>query len=89
MGITGISGLTILNPSIAETTVMAGVITPSANNMAPPIMAKTNTHLARFRINAKSAKIPPSPLLSALNVIRTYFMVVCKVNVHITQEIAP
>ncbi len=89
MGITGMSGFTIFKPSIADTTVIAGVITPSANNMAPPIMANTNTHFARFRIKAKSANIPPSPLLSARKVIMIYFMVVCNVNVQITQEIAP
>ena len=33
--------------------------------------------------------MPPSPLLSARSVIITYFMVVCRVNVHIMQDKTP
>ena len=40
IGITGILGFTIARPSTAETMVMDGVITPSANRVLPPMMAK-------------------------------------------------
>ncbi len=38
-GITGVDGATILNPSTAVVTVMAGVITPSATSIAAPTAA--------------------------------------------------
>jgi hypothetical protein len=41
IGKIGILGLIFSNPSIAETTVMDGVIIPSASKVHPPIMAKT------------------------------------------------
>ena len=67
-GSTGKSGLMLLIPSTAEEIEMAGVINPSARRVAQPINAGIITHLIRFAFNsAKSAKIPPSPLLSAFN----------------------
>ena len=39
-GITGKSGLTPSNPSIAVVTVMAGVMIPSANKVLAPMMAR-------------------------------------------------
>ena len=62
---------------------------PSASNAAPPIIAGIISHLARFLKIAYSEKIPPSPLLSALRVIITYFIVVCNVNVQKISETAP
>ena len=73
------------SPSTAEVTVMAGVIIPSASNVAPPNIAKNTTlFLVLFFINAKSENTPPSPWLSALSAINTYLVVVCRV---ITQNI--
>ena len=65
-----------LNPSMAEVTVMGGVIIPSASNAAPPSMAGITSHLRRRRTNAYKLKIPPSPLLSAFRVRITYLTVV-------------
>ncbi len=76
MGTTGILGFRIRRPSTAETMVMAGVMILSASKVHPPIIAKIKAHEALFLISAKSAKIPPSPLLSALNAKMIYFMVV-------------
>jgi hypothetical protein len=52
-------------------------------------MAGTTSHFRLRRTNAYNAKVPPSPLLSALNINITYFMVVMRVMVHKTQERAP
>ena len=43
----------------------------------------------REEFNIGGTLIPPSPLLSAFNVRITYLMVVCSVNVQITQESDP
>ena len=79
----------VLNPSIAEVTVTAGVSAPSESRAAPPIIAGIINHLAYLRTNVKSEKIPPSWLLSALRAINTYFTVVIKVRVHMINEIEP
>ena len=81
IGITGILVLKSLNPSIAEVTVIEGVITPSASKAAPPAIVRSAAQLDFFLISAKRAKIPPSPLLSARRVIMTYLIVVCRVSV--------
>ena len=39
IGMVGMSGLNILNPSIAADTEIGGVIIPSASNALPPIIA--------------------------------------------------
>lgn len=39
IGTTGMSGLIVLSPSIADVTVIAGVMTPSAIRAAAPIAA--------------------------------------------------
>ena len=90
IGTVGISGLKIRNPSTAEETEIGGVIIPSASKALPPIMAGTISHwiLVLFT-KAYKAKIPPSPWLSALKVIITYFKVVCKVKVQKIQERPP
>ena len=89
IGITGIVGLTNANPSMADITVIDGVIIPSARSVLPPIMANMYNHDSFFRSSANSENIPPSPLLSARSVIITYFMVVCSVSVQIMQESEP
>ncbi len=84
------SGLITCNPSIADDTEIGGVIIPSANKAAPPIIAGNANHLiCILRTNAYKEKIPPSPLLSALSVRIIYFTVVCKVHVQNIHEIPP
>lgn len=68
---------------------MGGVIMPSANNAAPPNIAGITSHFFCLRTNAYNEKIPPSPLLSAINVSQTYFMVVWSVNVQIMHDNEP
>jgi hypothetical protein len=89
IGIIGILPLNIRIPSTEETTVIAGVIIPSAKRVAPPIRAKTYTQRALLLTSANNEKIPPSPLLSALSVIIIYLTVVWRVRVQMTHEIAP
>ena len=81
IGITGMLVLKSFRPSIAEVTVIEGVITPSASKAAPPAIVRRAAHPDFFFISANRANIPPSPLLSALRVIMTYLIVVCKVRV--------
>lgn len=76
-------------PSTAAVIEIGGVIIPSANKAAPPIIAGNTSHLFCLLTSAYNEKIPPSPLLSALRVSMTYFMVVCNVRVQIMQEIPP
>ena len=78
-----------LNPSIAEVTVIGGVMMPSAKSAAPPSMAGLTNHFLLLRTRAYTLKMPPSPLLSALRVRITYLTVVCKVSVHMIQESEP
>ena len=89
IGITGIDGFMMRNPSIAETTVMDGVMIPSARSVLPPIIAKIKSQLLFLRSRANSEKMPPSPRLSALRVMSTYLTVVWSVRVQIMQERAP
>ncbi len=77
------------NPSTADVTDIGGVIMPSASSVAPPTIAGNTVHLPCLRTCAKSAKVPPSPLLSAFSVRKTYLTVVCKVSVQITQDNPP
>ena len=77
IGTTGVLLFKPLKPSIAETTVIDGVIIPSAINVLAPIMAITYNHFfLLLRTRAYNANIPPSPLLSARKVISTYLIVV-------------
>jgi hypothetical protein len=89
MGTTGILGLMFIRPSTAETIVIEGVITPSARRKQPPMMAKTNAHLALLRIRANKENMPPSPLLSALSVMMIYLIVVWSVSVQKMQDSPP
>jgi hypothetical protein len=62
---------------MAEDTEIGGVIIPSANNAAPPMIAGNNNHFVLvLRTKAYKEKIPPSPLLSARSVRMTYLNVV-------------
>src|SRR5215204_904016 len=70
-------------------TEIGGVIIPSASKAAPPIIAGMTSHFFLRLTNAKSEKIPPSPLLSARKVRITYFIVVCKVSVQMIRESEP
>ncbi|MNR14792.1 hypothetical protein D3C85_1312860 [compost metagenome] len=79
----------MVKPSIAEVTVILGVIIPSASRAQPPTMAGTTSHLAFLRTSENKEKIPPSPLLSARKVIITYFTVVCRVSVQMIQDNTP
>ena len=76
-------------PSTADKTVMEGVITPSAKSVEAPTMAIMYTNRFFFLKRANNAKIPPSPLLSALKVINIYLIVVCRVKVQIMHDNAP
>ena len=89
IGTTGISGRYSFNPSIDEVTVIAGVITPSARRAAAPIIVRIAAQELFSLIRAFKAKIPPSPLLSAVRVIITYFTVVERVNVQKIQDKPP
>ena len=77
------------NPSIAEVMEIGGVIIPSANNAAPPIIAGITSHRRLRLTRAYKANVPPSPLLSALKIKITYLMVVWSVMVQIIQERLP
>ncbi len=79
----------LVSPSTAEVMEMGGVIMPSASKAAPPIIAGTTNHFRLRRTKAYNAKVPPSPLLSALSMSQTYLRVVCKVIVQIMQDKAP
>ena len=77
-------------PSTAEDIEMAGVMKPSAISVAQPMSAGMIIHLYfLFFKSAKSAKIPPSPLLSALSAKKMYLTVASKINVQMTLESAP
>ncbi len=89
IGITGVSVLNNLSPSIEDETVMAGVITPSARRAAPPTIVRMAAHEALSFTSAISANIPPSPLLSALKAISTYLIVAERVSVQNMQDNPP
>src|SRR5690606_30920354 len=76
IGTVGISGLKIASPSIAEEIVIAGVIIPSASRVEAPKIAGIISHFALRRTKEYKDSIPPSPLLSAFNVTKTYLIVV-------------
>ena len=84
------SGLKYLNPSMAEETEIEGVISPSANNALPPMIAGKASHFnLDFLTRANKEKMPPSPLLSAFNTRITYLNVVINVSVQNTHETPP
>ena len=86
---TSSSPRTLTRPSMAEATEIGGVMIPSANKVAAPILAGMKAHQANRRTSAYREKIPPSPRLSARRVSRMYLNVVWIVNVQTTQLIPP
>ena len=63
---------------------------PSASRKLAPAMAGYSSHFLPYRrIRAYSARMPPSPLLSARSVMITYLTVVCSVSVQIMHDNAP
>ena len=76
-------------PSIADVIEIGGVIIPSASNDAPPIIAGITSHFRLLLTRAYKAKVPPSPLLSALKIKTTYLMVVWRVRVQMIQDKLP
>ena len=48
IGSTGVDGFITSNPSIADVTVIAGVIIPSATSVAAPIIATTYKPFQRY-----------------------------------------
>ena len=83
------SGLSSLRPSMAEVIDIGGVIMPSASKAAPPMMAGIMSHRFCRLTNAYSAKIPPSPLLSARKTSHTYLIVVWIVSVQMIHDRLP
>ena len=79
-------GETTLSPSTAESTEIAGVMMPSPKNRqapAMPISAKAQRSRAFSTLrcaSAISAKIPPSPRLSARSTKATYFTVTVRIS---------
>lgn len=75
---------------MAEVTVTAGVMTPSAMRVEAPMAAiMYSQRWRRRRTREKRARMPPSPLLSARRAMRTYLTVVWSVRVQIMHDIAP
>ena len=73
-------GATSFNPSIAESTEIAGVMTPSPYSSAAPITPSRTSSGSRSPMATlpaatkdSSAKMPPSPSLSARSTSVTYF----------------
>jgi len=89
IGIVCKCGKVVCKPSTADEIVIGGVIIPSAKSAQPPTTAGTMSHLALRRTRENSEKIPPSPLLSALRVMTTYFNVVWRVSVQKISETPP
>ena len=84
------------SPSIADSTEIAGVITPSPKNSEAPKMPRMPTAYAareffgRVRwASAISAMIPPSPSLSARMMMVTYLSVTTSISDQNTSERMP
>ena len=74
---------------MAEETEMGGVIIPSHIRVPAPIIAGQKSHFPLRCTSAYREKIPPSPLLSALNVRKIYLKVVWLVRVQMTHDKPP
>ena len=88
-------GFTTFSPSTADSTEIAGVITPSPKNSAAPAMPITTT-TQRPRVvtlvrsaNAISARMPPSPRLSARMMTMTYLTVTVSISAQNTRLSTP
>ena len=89
-------GAATLRPSTAESTEIAGVITPSPKKMAVPKMPTTSRRRrsgGRSRTaceaSASIAIRPPSPLLSARRIRTTYLTETITVRVQNTSDRTP
>ena len=87
--------LTVANPSTADSTDTAGVImqSPKYNAVArTPRMTRLDVQrpppLLRW-ISARSARLPPSPLLSARMMMKTYFSVTISISDQKTRLTTP
>jgi len=95
MGTTTFSiwGAMSFSPSTADSTEMAGVITASPYKKAAPAIPRTRStralRLATDWPSAIRAKVPPSPLLSALSSTRTYLRVTMSSIVHVMRDSMP
>ena len=89
-------GSTTSSPSTADSTEMAGVITPSPKKMAVPKMPSssrrernTGRSFTACEASASMAISPPSPLLSARRISATYFSDTTTVSVQNASERMP
>ena len=80
-------GVSTVRPSTADKTVMAGVSMPSPKKSAKPIMAPMPMVAFTLRVrpwlrcaSAANARVPPSPLLSARMMMRTYLTVTTRIS---------
>ena len=86
-----------VSPSTALSTLMAGVMMPSPKSSAAPASTSSATRPMPPRFaartssgtNASSARMPPSPRLSARMTKKRYFTVTTRVTDQITCEITP
>ena len=86
--------LTTINPSTADRTEIEGVIIASPKNNEVASTANIVSSQPRFPgvlrlISASSARLPPSPLLSAAMTISTYFSVTISKNAQNTRLSTP
>ena len=81
------------SPSRADSTEMAGVIIPSPNRSAAPAMTRSATKpiptAERFGSSARSARMPPSPRLSARMTKLTYFTETARMSAQRMSEMTP
>ena len=89
-------GATISRPSTAESTEIAGVMTPSPKNRdAPNTPSNPTTYAERLPLSnvrwasAISAMMPPSPSLSARMMMVTYFTVTTSISDQNTSDRMP
>ena len=85
--------MTSFNPSTADSTEIAGVMTASPRNMEAPTTPSKKTSAVRrpsARVaSAVSDSVPPSPLLSARSSRTTYFRVTTTISDHRISESTP
>ena len=80
------AGEMTLRPSMAESTEIAGVMAPSPKNRQAPMMPSSMTMRllrsvsATRKASAISARMPPSPRLSARRTKKTYFTVTVRIS---------
>ncbi len=87
------AGVASFNPSTADSTEIAGVMTLSPRNMEAPMTPRMKTKAVRrpsARLaSAVSESVPPSPLLSARSRISTYLAVTVMSNAHTISDSTP